>query len=106
MGEILRQLNEDGSEISACKISPAGLAQLISLIEKGVISGTMAKEVFAEMYRSGESAETIVKTKGLTQMSDSSEIEKIVDDVIAANQAQHAQYKAGKETILDSSSVR
>jgi len=100
MGEILRQLNEDGSEISACKISPAGLAQLISLIEKGVISGTMAKEVFAEMYRSGESAETIVKTKGLTQMSDSSEIEKIVDDVIAANQAQHAQYKAGKETIF------
>jgi len=73
---------------------------LVKMIESGVISTKIAKTVFEEMYKSGKDAETVVKEQGLVQVSDTGAIETIIDGVIKANPAQHADYKAGKEKLF------
>ncbi|HJV66502.1 MAG TPA: Asp-tRNA(Asn)/Glu-tRNA(Gln) amidotransferase subunit GatB [Geomonas sp.] len=100
MGEVTRALNEDGKEISACPVTPALLADLLKLIEKGTISGKIAKTVFDEMYKSGKNPETIVQEKGLVQVSDTGAIEAIVDEVLARTESQVAEYRAGKEALF------
>jgi len=100
MGELMRLLNADGKEIEACPIAPARLADMIKLIEAGTISTKIAKTVFEEMYKSGKDAGTVVKEQGLTQVSDTGEIEKIIAEVIKANPGQHADYKSGKEKLF------
>jgi aspartyl-tRNA(Asn)/glutamyl-tRNA(Gln) amidotransferase subunit B len=70
------------------------------MIEAGTISTKIAKTVFEEMYRTGKDAETVVKEQGLTQVSDTGAIERIIDEVIKANPGQHADYKAGKEKLF------
>ena len=100
MGELMRLLNADNKEIEDCPIKPGRLAEMVKMIEAGVISTKMAKTVFEEMYRTGKDAETIVKEQGLVQVSDTGAIEKIIDEVIKANPAQHAGYKAGKEKLF------
>ncbi len=80
---------------------PAGqLGELVALIVKGEISGKMAKEVFAKMFETGESARSIVDREGLKQISDKGALGKIVDDVLAANPKQVEQYKSGKTAVL------
>ncbi len=100
MGELMRLLNVEGREIENSPLRPDRLAGMIKLITDGVISTKIAKTVFEEMFKSGKDADTVVKEQGLVQVSDTGEIEKIIDEVIKANPAQHADYKAGKEKLF------
>lgn len=100
MGDLMRLLNEENKIIEECPLRPAQLAQMLGLVEKGTISGKIAKTVFEEMYRSGKNAEEIVREKGLLQISDESAIEKAVDEVIAKSPEEAERYKAGDEKLL------
>lgn len=100
MTELIRELNTDKLEIKASPIRPAQLGQLIALIDKGTISGKIAKTVFAEMWKTGKEPEAIVKEKGLVQVSDPAAVEKIIDEVLAGNAQQVAGYKSGKQNLF------
>ena len=100
MGELTSALNEFGLDVEASKISSAKLAGLIHRIADGTISGKMAKEVFAAMWSEGGDADTIIEARGLKQISDSGALEKIIDDIIANNAGQVAEYRAGKEKVF------
>jgi aspartyl-tRNA(Asn)/glutamyl-tRNA(Gln) amidotransferase subunit B len=99
-GDVLGALKNAGKEIGESPVSAAQLGELLSLIEKGEISGKLAKEIFAKMMETGDSAPAIIEREGLKQISDSGELETIVDGVIAGNPAQVAQYKGGKTTVI------
>ncbi|HOW88328.1 MAG TPA: Asp-tRNA(Asn)/Glu-tRNA(Gln) amidotransferase subunit GatB [Candidatus Omnitrophota bacterium] len=98
--EILAILNEKNLSVENFPITAASTAGTIRLIEKGAISGKIAKEVYREMFETGKDAETIVKEKGLTQVSDTGLIEKAVEKAIAANPAAAQEFKAGKQKAL------
>lgn len=100
MGELLGYLNANAQELSAFKVRPEGLAQLLGMIKSGQVSQGIGKEVFAEMCDTGRPAEEIVAEKGLTQISDESELEEMAARVIEANPAQVEQFRAGKEKVL------
>jgi aspartyl-tRNA(Asn)/glutamyl-tRNA(Gln) amidotransferase subunit B len=100
MGEVTRALNEEGKGIAECPVIPARLAELLELIENGTISNKIAKTVFDEMYRSGKSPAAIVEEQGLVQVSDTGEIEKIIDDIMAANAGQVEEFRGGKEKVF------
>ncbi len=100
MGELMRLLNADGKDIEDCLVKPSRLSGMIKLISDGVLSNKLAKTVFEEMYRSGRDAETVVKEQGLTQVSDTGAIEKIIEEAIKANPSQAADYRAGKEKLF------
>jgi aspartyl-tRNA(Asn)/glutamyl-tRNA(Gln) amidotransferase subunit B len=97
MGEVLRNMKERAIDIGAVPITPAALAGLIAIVEKGTISSTVAKDVFAKMYDTGRSAAEIVAAEGLAQISDTSSLEPIVQKVIAAHSDVIAEIKAGKD---------
>jgi aspartyl-tRNA(Asn)/glutamyl-tRNA(Gln) amidotransferase subunit B len=98
--ELLRELEAAGLDASASPVPPQELAQLILLIDDEKISGKQGKDVLVEMFRSGKGAKNIVEEQGLVQVSDTSEIDKLLDDVIAANPGQVASYRAGKEALF------
>jgi len=100
MGELMRLLNAEGKEIEDCPVRPDRLAGMVKMISDGTISTKIAKTVFEEMYGTGKDAETVVREKGLVQVSDSGAIENIITDVIKANPAQHADYKGGKDKLF------
>jgi len=100
MGELMRLLNEENKQIDECLLRPARLAGMLLLIEKGTISGKIAKTVFEEMYRTGKDAGEIVREKGLLQISDESAIEKAVDEIIAKHPGEADRYRAGDEKLL------
>jgi aspartyl-tRNA(Asn)/glutamyl-tRNA(Gln) amidotransferase subunit B len=100
MGELLRELNNAGISAAASPVSPERLVSLLQLVEKGTVSLKVAREIFPELYASGQSPEQIVKEKGLTQVSDEGSLAKIIDEVIVRNQAQAEQYRGGKEAVL------
>lgn len=100
MGELMRLLNEENKEISDSPIKPSHLVAMLKLIEKGTISGKIAKTVFEEMYRTGKDAEAIVKEKGLVQISDTAEIETIVDDIIAKSAKEVERFRAGDMKLM------
>jgi aspartyl-tRNA(Asn)/glutamyl-tRNA(Gln) amidotransferase subunit B len=100
MGEVTRGLNDSGLEIAACPVTPALLAELLVLIDKGTISNKIAKTVFDEMWQNGGRPEEIVAAKGLVQVSDTGEIEKIIDEIMAANMGQVEEYRGGKEKVF------
>lgn len=100
MGDLTKLLNEDNKTIEECPVKPTQLAEMLKLIDKGTISGKIAKTVFEEMYKTGKDAEAIVKEKGLVQISDSSEIEKAVDDAISKNPKEVERFKAGDEKLI------
>lgn len=100
MGEITRALNDAGTAIEACPVSPAQLAELLKLIDAGTISGKIAKTVFEEMWHSGKAPQTIVEEQGLLQLSDSGAIESIIDEIMAANAGQVEEYRGGKEKVF------
>uniref|UniRef100_A0A7C4RSK7 Aspartyl/glutamyl-tRNA(Asn/Gln) amidotransferase subunit B n=1 Tax=Desulfatirhabdium butyrativorans TaxID=340467 RepID=A0A7C4RSK7_9BACT len=100
IGPLLALLKTEASGIDTIRIQPEDLAELIQLIDRGTISGKIAKTVFEEMAASGKKAEVIVQEKGLVQVSDSAQIETIVQQVIAANPKEAAEYRAGKEKLM------
>lgn len=100
MTELMRSLNESKKEVGDSPISAKNLGAMISLIDKGTISGKIAKTVFAEMWESGESPDKIVKDKGLVQITDSSAIEKIIEEIIQAYPNELEAYRGGKEKLF------
>lgn len=96
MGELLRTLKERAASLPDLALTPAGLAGLIVLIDRGAVSSSIAKDVFAKMVESGESADAIVAREGLAQNSDEDALVEIVRDVMAQNADAVAQYRAGK----------
>jgi aspartyl-tRNA(Asn)/glutamyl-tRNA(Gln) amidotransferase subunit B len=97
-GDLLGALK--GREIKESPVAPEQLGELVGFIAKGEISGKMAKDIFAKMFETGESAATIIDREGLRQISDAGALEKIVDEVIAASPKQVEQYKAGKTGVI------
>ncbi len=100
LSELLGYLNRDGKEIKDTLIKPEQIGKLVELVEKGIISGKIAKTVFKEMYNSGDDPEKIVKEKGLIQITDRGEIEKLVEEVLESNPKAVEQYKAGKKNTI------
>jgi len=100
MGELLRELKNDGQKINESPIKPEDLVELLKLIDKGTLSAKMAKTVFEEMYQSSKSAIEIVNKKGLAQITDSSTIENLVDEILQLNTDQVEQYRNGKEKVF------
>ena len=100
MTDVLRVVNEEHLSITQFVIAPDRLAAMINLISSGVISGKIAKEVFAEMLTSYEQPKTIVERLGLVQVSDSSAIEKVIDEIIVRSTTQAEQYRAGKAQVF------
>lgn len=97
LGDILRLLKEKDLEAAAIPVAPEALVKLLGLIKGGQLSTTAAKEVFEEMFVTGKSADTVVAEKGLAQISDTSEIEKIADEILDANPQSIEDFKAGKK---------
>ena len=100
MTELLRELNSANRAIADSPVSPTNLGNLILLIDKGTISGKIAKTIFAEMWASGKTPEAIMKEKNLTQISDTGAIEKIIDEVLNANPSQVADYRGGRTKLF------
>jgi len=100
MGDVLRLLNEDRRDIKSSPLSPASLAEMIKLIEAGTISGKMAKEIVEEMYKSGKPPQAVIKEKGMVQLTDEEAIAEIITGIMAANPAQLAQYRNGKDKLF------
>lgn len=99
MGEVMRELNDRGATLAACKVGPGELAKLVRLVDDGVISGNIAKGVFKELFETGGDPEAHVKAKGLAQISDTSAIEGLVDEVLAENPAEVERYKGGDKKL-------
>ena len=100
MGDFTRMLNEKEIEIDESKVTAQNLAELITLIDKGTISSKIAKQVFEDMFETGENAKDIVEKKGLVQMSDEGAIKEIVQKVVDANPQSIVDYKAGKDRAI------
>ena len=99
MGELLRLLNAGSMEIAESKVTPDSLAGLLALVGKGTVSGSIAKGVFEEMFRTGKSAGAVVQEKGLTQISDEGSIATTLDEIIAANPKEWEALKGGKDAL-------
>ncbi|HXA93625.1 MAG TPA: Asp-tRNA(Asn)/Glu-tRNA(Gln) amidotransferase subunit GatB [Steroidobacteraceae bacterium] len=100
MGELAAALNRDGLEIGASRLSAAQLSGLLQRIADATISGKIAKEVFEAMWGSGRDADAIIEEKGLKQITDGAAIERVIDEVIARNPGQLADYRAGKDKLF------
>jgi aspartyl-tRNA(Asn)/glutamyl-tRNA(Gln) amidotransferase subunit B len=101
LNDLQNALSTAGKTISDCPVPPPALDELVNLIDTGKISGKQAKEVFAEMFGTGKTAGVIVREKGIEQLSDTETIEKLCEEVIAANPKPAADFKAGNAASLN-----
>ncbi|MCK5503639.1 MAG: Asp-tRNA(Asn)/Glu-tRNA(Gln) amidotransferase subunit GatB [Thermodesulfovibrionia bacterium] len=99
-GELMKLLNEENKHIEESLLNPKQLIDMLLLIDKGTISGKIAKTVFKEMYKTGKDAETIVKEKGLVQVSDESEIEKVIDDILKGHPGEVERFRGGEAKLM------
>lgn len=99
-GDLMRLLKEDNKAIEECPLNPEQLVEMLKLIEDGTISGKIAKIVFEEMYKTGNKAEEIIRQKGLVQISDSSVIEKAVEEILQKNPSEFERYRAGEKKLF------
>jgi aspartyl-tRNA(Asn)/glutamyl-tRNA(Gln) amidotransferase subunit B len=100
LGELTRELNNAGRDASDSIVTAEDLAELIKTIESGKISNNQGKEVLTEMFATGKTVAEVIADKGLEQVSDTGAIEKIVDEVIAANQQNVEAYRSGNEKLF------
>jgi aspartyl-tRNA(Asn)/glutamyl-tRNA(Gln) amidotransferase subunit B len=100
MGDLAAALNREGLEVSSAKISAARLGELLGRIHDATISGKIAKEVFELMWSEGLGADVVIESKGLRQITDSAAIERAIEEVMAKNPAQLAEYRAGKDKLF------
>jgi len=100
MGELAAALNKEGLEISGGKMSAARLAGLLKRISDKTISGKIAKEVFEAMWSEGAEADSVIESKGLRQITDTSAIERAIEEVMAKNPGQLAEYRSGKDKLF------
>jgi aspartyl-tRNA(Asn)/glutamyl-tRNA(Gln) amidotransferase subunit B len=99
-GSLAAALNEHNLEIGESRIGAAGLAGLLSRIADNTISGKIAKDVFEAMWAEGKDADAIIESKGLKQITDTGAIEQAIDDVMAKNPGQLADYRSGKDKLF------
>jgi aspartyl-tRNA(Asn)/glutamyl-tRNA(Gln) amidotransferase subunit B len=100
MGELAAALNRENLEIGSGRLPPARLAGLLARIADQTISGKIAKEVFEAMWTSGASADAVIESQGLQQITDSSAIVRAIEEVMAKNPGQLAEYRAGKDKLF------
>ena len=100
MGELSAALNKESLEVGAAHVSAAALGGLMRKISDQTVSGNVAKIVFASMWSSGASAETVIEQQGLKQITDSGEIERLIDEAMAAHPKQLAEYRSGKDKLF------
>ena len=100
MGELLKTMKDRDLEVSQVPLTPQALAGLVAVVDKGTISSSVAKDVFAKMFESGRSADEIVQAEGLAQTSDAGALLAIVRDVLAQNADAIAQVRAGRNNAL------
>ncbi|MCM2312016.1 MAG: Asp-tRNA(Asn)/Glu-tRNA(Gln) amidotransferase subunit GatB, partial [Steroidobacteraceae bacterium] len=100
MGELSGALNKDNLDITASRVGAEALAGLLARIADDTISGKIAKEVFEAMWSEGAAADAIIEARGLKQITDTSAIEKAIDDVMAKNPQQLAEYRSGKDKLF------
>lgn len=100
LGDLSAALKRSESEIQDSPVTPEMLAGLLQRIADDTISGKIAKEVFEAMWQGEGSADAIIRTRGLNQITDSSAIESLIDEVLASNPEQVEQFRAGKEKVL------
>ena len=100
MGDLAAALNKEALEVSSGKIPAGRLAELLQRIGDGTISGKIAKEVFELMWSQGASADAVIESKGLRQITDSAAIARAIEEVMAKNPAQLAEYRAGKDKLF------
>lgn len=98
--ELQRELNNSGKAVADSPVAAEELAALIKTLDSGAINNNQAKEVLVEMFASGKTAAAVISEKGFEQVSDPAEIERIVNEVIAANEDQAAAYRGGNEKLF------
>ena len=101
LNDLISALGTASTSVKECPLPPVALTELVDLIEAGKISNKQGKEVFGEMFTTGKPAAVIVKEKGMEQLSDTSALEALVDQVLAANPKPVADYKAGNPAPLN-----
>jgi aspartyl-tRNA(Asn)/glutamyl-tRNA(Gln) amidotransferase subunit B len=101
-GALTARLNDEGIEIAASRIAPSQLRDLVARITDGTLSAKMAREVFDAVWAGEGEPDAIIARRGLRQISDTGELEKICDEVIAGNASQVADYRSGKERAFNS----
>ncbi|HET7174534.1 MAG TPA: Asp-tRNA(Asn)/Glu-tRNA(Gln) amidotransferase subunit GatB [Gammaproteobacteria bacterium] len=100
MGDFSASLNKDNKEVAASPVSAALLAGMLKRIQDNTISGKIAKEVFEAMWAGEGEADAIIEKKGLKQITDGGALEKVIDEVMAANPGQLADYRSGKDKLF------
>jgi aspartyl-tRNA(Asn)/glutamyl-tRNA(Gln) amidotransferase subunit B len=101
MGELSRRLNADDKTIDSCPVAAPVLAQLIARIADGTVSNNGARQVFEVLWAEGGAVDAVIEAKGLKQMSDSGELGRIIDAVLAANPKSIEEYRAGKDKAFN-----
>ena len=99
MGDVIRALNRQHHTPAQAPVTPTHLADLLRLLDEGVLSGKIARTVFEAMYRTGKPARAIVAEQGLVQMSDRAALGTVITRILAENAAQVADYRAGKQKV-------
>ncbi|WP_455552759.1 Asp-tRNA(Asn)/Glu-tRNA(Gln) amidotransferase subunit GatB [Desulfovibrio sp.] len=100
LGPLLRELNARSQHVQDCAMTPEALAELVSIMDKGLISAKIANDIFADLMENGAMPEAYVKEKGLVQISDSSALETAVDKVLADNPAEVEAFRGGKTKLI------
>jgi aspartyl-tRNA(Asn)/glutamyl-tRNA(Gln) amidotransferase subunit B len=100
MGDLAAALNKEGIEVGSGKLPAARLAELLKRIADGTISGKLAKEVFEVMWSEGAGADAVIESRGLRQITDTTAIVRAIEEVMAKNPAQLAEYRAGKDKLF------
>jgi aspartyl-tRNA(Asn)/glutamyl-tRNA(Gln) amidotransferase subunit B len=100
MGDLAAALNKENLELSSGRMPAARLAGLVARICDATISGKIAKEVFESMWADGSAADQVIEAKGLRQITDTGAIEKVIDEVLAGNPGQLADYRSGKDKLF------
>jgi aspartyl-tRNA(Asn)/glutamyl-tRNA(Gln) amidotransferase subunit B len=98
--ELLRELEASSRTAAESPVAPEELGSLVKFIDEDKISGKQGKEVLVEMFRTGKGAAAVIEEKGLVQVSDTTEIDRLIDEVISANPEPLANYRGGKETLF------
>ena len=100
LGPLMRELNARGGDFSQCAMTAEGLAELVRLVDKGVISAKIANDIFPDLFTTGTMPESYVRDHGLAQISDASALEDAVDRILAENPAEVAAFRGGKTKLM------
>jgi aspartyl-tRNA(Asn)/glutamyl-tRNA(Gln) amidotransferase subunit B len=98
--ELIRERRREGEETDPLSVPPEHLARMLAMIEEGVISGKIGKQVLGEMIRTGKDPQTVVKEQGWVQIQDTSELDRVIDDVLLAHPGEVEKFREGKEKVF------